>query len=556
MKWLESANKRIMVMGVCGLLVLGNGVASADFAFGTPTNMGREINSPYDEYCVDVSDDGLCLLFSDSPFSWRPGGKGNIDLWMATRETINEPFGPVVNMAELTTSYHEFSPNLSADGLTIFFSSDRPGGRGDMDLWMAARATRTVPFGKPVNLGATVNSGAGDFCPCPSSNGLSLYFNSSRWGGHGSCDLYVAKRATVNSPWRTPVNLGARINTGATEGNPQISDDGLWLLYGSKQSGGFGEEDLYMATRETVNSVWGTPVNMGPLINTPGKETSISICPKACTMFICSGRSGGVGQRDIWEIPIAPILDFDGDGKVGELELSAVVDSWHTDAALCDVAPAPFGDGFVDVQDLLVFAECVSGGVYDPTLTAHWRFDETEGTIASDNAGGHDGTVVGSPAWQPAGGVVDGALEFDGTTFAVADSVLNPKEGPLSVLAWVKGGAPGQTIISQQAGADWLLLDPTTGALMTGLRSGGRVSKALYSEAIVADGQWHRVGFTWDGSHRRLYVDGVLVAEDTDVALANCDGGLNIACGKVMAAGTFFTGLIDDIRIYKRAIMP
>jgi len=183
MKWFEDANKRIIVFGVCGLLVLGNGVASADFAFGTPMNMGPEINSPYDEYCVDVSDDGLCLLFSDSPLSWRPGGKGKIDLWMATRETISEPFGPPVNMAELNTGYHDFSPNLSPDGLTIFFSSDRPGGRGDMDLWMATRATQTAPFGKPLNLGSTINSGSGDFCPCPSSDGLSLYFNSSRWGG-------------------------------------------------------------------------------------------------------------------------------------------------------------------------------------------------------------------------------------------------------------------------------------------------------------------------------------------------------------------------------------
>ena len=556
MKCLEDANKRIMVMGVCGLLVLGNGVARADFAFGSPRNMGPEINSPQDEWAVHTSNDGLTMVFSDSPFSQRGGGRGKIDVYMSTRENMDEPFGPPVNLSTINTSHHDFSPHLSADGLSLYFSSDRPGGYGDMDLWVATRPDRTASFANPRNLGPTINSGQGDFCPFLSPDGLSLYYNSSRWGGHGSCDIYVATRGSVGSSWRTPTNLGSRINTGATDAAPVISEDGLTLYYVSNRSGGFGLDDLYVTTRPSLSSTWEGPVNLGPQFNSLGSDTAFCFVGGGQGILFCSARPGGTGGVDIWEMPIAPIVDFDGDGKVGELELSAVVDQWHTDAALCDVALAPFGDGFVDVQDLLVFAEYVSADVYDPTLLAHWAFDEAEGMVASDNAGGHDGTVVGIPGWQPTGGVVDGALEFDGATFVAADSVLNPNAGPLSVLAWVKGGAPGQAIISQQAGANWLLLDPTTGALMTGLRSGGRTSKALSSQATITNDDWHRVGFTWDGSHRRLYVDDILVAEDTDVALANCNGGLNIGCGKVMAAGTLFTGLIDDIRIYKRAVKP
>jgi hypothetical protein len=78
----------------------------------------------------------------------------------------------------------------------------------------------------------------------------------------------------------------------------------------------------------------------------------------------------------------------------------------------------------------------------------------------------------------------------------------------------------------------------------------------LYSDAIIADGTWHRVGFAWDGSNRRLYVDDVLVAEDTQQGLAACYGGLQIGCGRDMAAGTFWKGLIDDMRIYNRAVRP
>ena len=78
----------------------------------------------------------------------------------------------------------------------------------------------------------------------------------------------------------------------------------------------------------------------------------------------------------------------------------------------------------------------------------------------------------------------------------------------------------------------------------------------LSLQAVIADDNWHRIGFTWDGSNSRFYVDDLLVAEDTNVALAASDGGMNIGCGKVMAPTTFFTGLIDDVRIYNRAVRP
>ena len=83
-----------------------------------------------------------------------------------------------------------------------------------------------------------------------------------------------------------------------------------------------------------------------------------------------------------------------------------------------------------------------------------------------------------------------------------------------------------------------------------------RESRALSSDAIITDGTWHRLGFAWDGSNRRLYVDDLLVAEDTDVALAACNGGLNLGCGKLMTPASFFTGLIDDVRIYNRVVKP
>jgi len=100
------------------------------------------------------------------------------------------------------------------------------------------------------------------------------------------------------------------------------------------------------------------------------------------------------------------------------------------------------------------------------------------------------------------------------------------------------------------------MTDAATGALMTEVSRGGRLGSPLYSEAVITDGAWHHVGLVWDGASRRLYVDDVLAAEDTQTALADCFEGLIIGCGKDMTPGGFFTGLIDDVRIYNRVIKP
>jgi hypothetical protein len=91
---------------------------------------------------------------------------------------------------------------------------------------------------------------------------------------------------------------------------------------------------------------------------------------------------------------------------------------------------------------------------------------------------------------------------------------------------------------------------------MTELKSAGRFGTPLLSDAVITDGHWHRLSFTWDGATRRLYVDDGLVAQDTDTGLADCHGDLNIGCGKGMTAASFFIGLIDDVRIYRRVVKP
>jgi hypothetical protein len=267
------------------------------------------------------------------------------------------------------------------------------------------------------------------------------------------------------------------------------------------------------------------------------------------------GLNSGVSFRWVevigTQIEIVPIVDFNGDGTVDMKDLLKLIEAWGQNEPAVDIVP----DGVVDKKDLEVLMDHWQQDVNDPTLLAHWAFDEAQGDLACDSTGLYDAALVGGPGWDPQGGQVDGALRLDGLNdCAVAPFVVNPAEGPFSVFARVKGGAPGQIVLSQIGGANWLMASTSDGALVTELKStrGGSLS----SQTVVTDGNWHRVGFSWDGSRRRLYVDDVLVVEDAQTGLAACYGGLQIGCGKNRTPGTFWSGLIDDVRIYNRAVKP
>ncbi|MHC4174995.1 MAG: LamG domain-containing protein, partial [Planctomycetota bacterium] len=247
---------------------------------------------------------------------------------------------------------------------------------------------------------------------------------------------------------------------------------------------------------------------------------------------------------------------LNADGIVDSADMVIMVDNWGTDNSLCDIGPTPFGDGIVDVEDLIVLAEHLF--TY-PGAIAYWRLDETEGDIAYDSVATNDAVVIGGALWQPDGGTVNGALAFDGADdYVSTDFVLNPMDGAFSVFAWIKGGAPGEVIISQtsrtgSAGSQWLCSDPSEGKLMAGLT---HAVFPLKSDFVITDDQWHNIGLVYDGSSKYLYVDGAEVAKDNWRPLLGNDGGLYIGAGKNLESGSFFSGLIDDVRIYDRAVTP
>ena len=255
--------------------------------------------------------------------------------------------------------------------------------------------------------------------------------------------------------------------------------------------------------------------------------------------------------------PVRLSPDFNADRHVDIEDLTLLIEHWGQNDPSFDIAPPLVGDGIVDVQDLEGLLHYWDREIPEPGMVAHWNLDETEGMIACDAVGANDANAVGNPVWQPAGGEVGGALRLDGIDDYVGTPfIVDPSQHPFSVFAWVKGGGPGQVILSQAGGANWLIANAPAGALATELKSIGRQSSVLTSQTVVTDGDWHLLGLTWDGTHRILYVDDIEVAKDTQANLPSASGGLRIGTGSTLAPGTFWSGLIDDVRIYDRAVKP
>jgi len=274
---------------------------------------------------------------------------------------------------------------------------------------------------------------------------------------------------------------------------------------------------------------------------------------------------GRLDARGALDMVLAKRADLNGDWVVDEKDLAMLTAALDTNDLSADIAPATKRDGVLDEEDrdlLMRYLGTRIPPMPEPGLIAHWALDETEGQVAYSSVVIYEAVtpramVHGEPVWQPDGGKVGGALQFDGVDDCLTTQLIrDPSEGPFTVLAWVKGGAPGQVILSQEKGANWLVAAVPDGALATELKSTGRAGKVLKSTLSITDGTWHRVGLVWDGSNRALYVDGVEVARDTQTTLAGTYWGLHIGTGSTMAPTSFWKGLIDDVRVYNRAVQP
>ena len=349
MKQLNDYRMRLVLVGFVAVIVLGGESTRADFTFGEPVNVGQPISTEAGDGCPVFTADGLSMFIeSDRGGAW--------DVWLTTRETLDAPWQEPLNLTAAFGTEGGFAPNTSPDGLTLYFSSWQAGGLGEADLYVVTRASVGDPWAAPANLGQNVNSPGFEDGSQISADGLTLYFTSDRPGGSWDLDIWMTTRSTVSDPWTEAVNLGPNINTSEWEFGPYVLPGGRVMLFGSGRPGGIGGHDHWMARRKTASDPWGMPVNLGPIINSEADDRCAFLAADG-SVYFHSDRQGPPESFDIWRAPVFPVVDLNKDGIVNAADMCMIVDNWGTDDSLCDIGPTPFGDGIVDVQDLIVLAE-------------------------------------------------------------------------------------------------------------------------------------------------------------------------------------------------------
>jgi hypothetical protein len=266
----------------------------------------------------------------------------------STAQKVDEIEG---NSPEVNTPSLDGCPMESPDGLSLYMASNRPGGLGGLDIWVSRRDSPDAAWGAPENLGEPVNSAADDFCPTPIHGG-GLFF-VSREALPGSCglaDIYFTRRDPARG-WSEPEHLAcapagpnsaldeqgpsyvqARLyfsrssatvagdlyvskkhgmtfgpaepitelnDPSANDIQPNVRKDGREIVFSSNRSGTLGSQDLWAATRASVEDPWSAPVNLGPAVNTAAGETRPSLSWDAETLYF--GRMPGPeGSTDIY----------------------------------------------------------------------------------------------------------------------------------------------------------------------------------------------------------------------------------------------------------------
>jgi hypothetical protein len=199
---------------------------------------------------------------------------------------------PVHLDSPVNTPGFEGKPSLSADGLELYFVSDRPGalgGPGDQDIYVTRRNSVNDAWGAPERVPPPVSSPFFDITPSISLDGLDLYFGSNRPGPFSPPwpDLWVSHRASVTDPWGEAVNLGAGVNTSLFEGSIDVSPDQR-TAYFAGMSAAF-VFDIFTSTRKSTDEPFGLRVKLMPPINSDGHDYGPALTPDGHVMFFSSG---------------------------------------------------------------------------------------------------------------------------------------------------------------------------------------------------------------------------------------------------------------------------
>lgn len=280
-----------------------------------------DINSKYDDKNPCITADGSLLVFTTRR-PQNPGaaidaegdGKYFEDVYIAIRDTATQGYHEAKPVpGSVNTAAHDAVTSISPDGKQIFLYkndvNDKMSRGGDVFVSKINNGKWKTPeqFGKPV-ASSFWEGGA-----CISPDGKRLFFTSERKGGLGGSDIWMVEKITKKE-WGKPVNLGAPINTPYDEGGMFLAPDGKTLFFCSNGPNSMGSYDIFKTVLD--KGKFSEPVNLGYPINSSGKEGQLTISANGKTAYFSSERNGGVGESDIYKINLKDYAILETDNKV------------------------------------------------------------------------------------------------------------------------------------------------------------------------------------------------------------------------------------------------
>lgn len=258
--------------------------------FGTPTLLAN-VNSTGSDENPRLSTDELTMYFTSD----RAGGLGAADVYVAKRGTPSGAFNAPTQVASLSSNQADESAFVTSSGLTAYVGSARNRVDGVADIYAATRANALADFG-PVAGVALINSGEDDVNPFMNAQNSIMYFASSR-PNYANYDLYYATLTAGAFDAPLPIT---ELNTTSDEASPVIDATGLTLYFVSNRSGS-AAHDVWMATRANTTTTFGAASNTGDVaaLNSAQDDVPGWLSSDGCRMYLTSSR-GGTGGSDLW----------------------------------------------------------------------------------------------------------------------------------------------------------------------------------------------------------------------------------------------------------------
>jgi hypothetical protein len=244
------------------------------------------LNVTGDMWAPTLSADDLSLYFS----VWD----GSSDrIYVATRTGRGAAFSAAVKVTIQGFSNIQAEPFISASGLNLYFASYASGSSSDRNIWIASRTNTSVAtFSNAQQLGG-VNTTSYEGRPWLTDNELVMYYVSGRPYGRGDYDVWKLTRASTADSFSTPTNLPAPVNTTSRDGSPVLSRDGLTLYFSSDRTGGWGQQDIWTATRPDLLSDFGAATNLSQ-INSESDEVNASLSHDEAELFFVTDWSATI----------------------------------------------------------------------------------------------------------------------------------------------------------------------------------------------------------------------------------------------------------------------